>query len=140
MFSAIVLSSFDIYNEITTRIESLSMYRLDLLGTLLYRGISLFIMFAAFGMIYFLVPQQKIPKKVIAISALTAALLWETARLLFGFYITNIASLDNIYGAYSLIVVTAFWIYYTSLVFIVGAEFGQLYREWLDRKKIMILA
>jgi len=39
------------------------------------------------------------------------------------------ATLNRIYGTYALIVVVAFWIYYSSILFLVGAEIGQLYRE-----------
>jgi uncharacterized BrkB/YihY/UPF0761 family membrane protein len=47
----------------------------------------------------------------------------------FGFYITHFASIERIYGAYVLVVLLAVWIYYSSIIFILGAEIGQLYRE-----------
>ena len=35
----------------------------------------------------------------------------------------------KIYGTYVLFVVVAFWIYYSSIVFIIGAEIGKLYSD-----------
>jgi membrane protein len=63
------------------------------------------------------------------VSAIAATFFWEIARQLFGYYITNVATLNRIYGTYALLVIVAFWIYYSSILFLVGAEIGQLYRE-----------
>ena len=71
-------------------------------------------------------------KKVVFISAFWAALLWELAKKLFGFYIFHFASLNKIYGAYVFVIIAAFWIYYSSIIFIIGAEIGQLFRERKD--------
>ena len=59
------------------------------------------------------------------VGAFWAALLWETAKQLFGFYLYNFAAFGKIYGAYALVVVVAFWIFYASIVFIIGAEIGK---------------
>jgi len=75
----------------------------------------------------------KLPVRVAFVSAFWASLLWLVVQYLFGFYIANLVSIKKIYGAYFLIVALAFWIYYISLVFMIGAEIGQLYREWKTR-------
>ena len=41
----------------------------------------------------------------------------------------HVATFKKIYGAYVAAIVVVFWIYYTAIVFIIGAEIGQLYRE-----------
>jgi membrane protein len=97
-------------------------------------GISFLIIFVAFILMYLLVPQGRMPRKAIALSALWAAILWVFAKELFGFYITHALTLKKVYGAYMLLVVVAFWVYYTSIVFIIGAEIGQLYRERREKK------
>jgi membrane protein len=85
---------------------------------------------------YSFIPYAKIGRKIPAVSALWATIFWEIAKYLFGYYLYNVASLDKIYGTYALVVVLAFWIYYSSVLFIVGAEIGQLYRERLALKKV----
>ena len=88
-------------------------------------------------MLYYLIPQQKIPKRVLLVSALSSSLMLEIAKQLFGLYIANVVTLKKVYGAYLFLIITAFWIYYTSIVFIIGAEIGQLYREWINRKTLL---
>jgi len=94
--------------------------------------VSFLLILMTFLIIYWLIPYKKMNPKVVLVSALAASILWESARQLFGFYLANIVTLKMVYGAYVLIVVIAFWIYYTAIVFILGAEIGQLYRERLE--------
>ena len=91
--------------------------------------LSLLLIFIVFSLLYFTVPLRKLGRKATMMSALWAAILWEAAKQLFGYYLYNFAAFNRIYGAYALVVVVAFWIYYSSVVFIIGAEIGQLYYE-----------
>ena len=90
---------------------------------------SLLLIYIVFTILYLAVPVKKVGKKAVFVSALWAAILWEAAKQLFGIYISNYAAYGKIYGAYALVVVVAFWIYYSSVVFIIGAEIGRLYYE-----------
>lgn len=87
------------------------------------------LVFVLFFVLYSLVPYGKQGKAVVFVSALWASLLWEAAKQVFGYYINHFASIERIYGAYVLMVVVVFWIYYSSAIFILGAEIGQLYKE-----------
>ena len=79
-------------------------------------------------------PIVKIRKRSILLGALWAALLWVGAKLLFGLYLSSFKTFSRIYGAYALGVVVAFWIYYSGVVFIIGAEIAKLFDERLDKK------
>ncbi len=96
---------------------------------LIFTLLSLLLIFTVFSVLYFTVPLRKLGRKATFMSALWAAVLWEAAKQLFGYYLYNFAAFNRIYGAYALVVVVAFWIYYSSVVFIVGAEIGHLYFE-----------
>ncbi len=96
---------------------------------LIFSLLSLFLIFIVFSVLYYTVPLRKLGRKATFMSALWAALLWEAAKQLFGYYLYNFAAFNRIYGAYALVVVVAFWIYYSSVVFIIGAEIGHLYFE-----------
>lgn len=98
--------------------------------------VSFTIIYFVFTVLYVTVPIKKLKKRSIAISALWAALLWEAAKQVFGYYIYNFSSLGQIYGTYVLIVVVAFWIYYSSVVFIIGAEIGKLFEERLILREL----
>jgi len=94
--------------------------------------LSFTIIFFVFSVLYITVPLKKLKRRSIAVSAFWAALLWETAKQLFGYYLYHFSSFGKIYGTYALVVVVAFWIYFSSVVFIIGAEIGKLFQERLD--------
>jgi membrane protein len=94
--------------------------------------LSFTIIFFVFSVLYITVPLKKLRKRSVAVSAFWAALLWETAKQLFGYYLYHFSSFGKIYGTYALVVVVAFWIYFSSVVFIIGAEIGKLFQERLD--------
>src|SRR3990170_3580794 len=98
--------------------------------------LSLIVIFISFSFLYYTVPIKKVGKKAIFMGAFWAALLWEIAKQVFGFYLHNFSGLGKIYGAYALIVVVAFWVYYSSIVFIVGAEIARLYADRLYSRDI----
>lgn len=91
--------------------------------------LSVVLMFSLFSWLYKFVPTIKISKKGVRFGAMWAALLWEVAKQIFGFYIYNFATYGKIYGTYALAVVIAFWIYYSAVVFIIGAEMGKLFND-----------
>lgn len=97
------------------------------------RTISVFsspvLLFALFFIFYKLIPYGRMSKKVVAVSALWATILWTLAETLFGYFLVNFAAFNRIYGTYVFFIVVIFWIYYSAIVFILGAQIGQLYRE-----------
>lgn len=96
---------------------------------------TLLIMLILFFILYYLIPYEKIPKRVAAVSAISTTILWELARMFFGYYIQNFLGTNPFYGAFILIIVILFWVFYSSCIFIVGAEIGQLFREKLILRK-----
>jgi membrane protein len=82
-----------------------------------------------FYLIFKLVPQGFVNQKVALISSITAAILSESIKFLFLIYMISFANYQRVYGAYAAIVAVIFWLYYSSLTFVIGAETGQLYKE-----------
>jgi YihY family inner membrane protein len=111
------------------KINSIQFLQLGIVEDVIISAISLLLIFTLFSILYVVVPKKKIGKKAAFVGAFWAAVLWETAKQLFGYYISHFAAFGKIYGAYALIVVVAFWIFYASIVFIIGAEIGKLYFE-----------
>jgi membrane protein len=136
LLTTAVLPGLDISQELAGKAGLLEKLNLEFLTEFAVRGFSLLLIFLNFIFVYFFIPYQRPPWKVIIVSALTATVLWHLAQLLFGFYLTNFVTLKRIYGAYFFLIVVGFWIYYTSLVFILGAEVGQLYRERAERRRV----
>jgi membrane protein len=82
--------------------------------------------------IYYFIPSGRLQTKMVFLSTFWASFLWLVAKELFGYYISHAALLNRIYGTYIFVVIVALWIYYSSLILIIGAEIGQLYK---DRRK-----
>ncbi|MGH7450327.1 MAG: YihY/virulence factor BrkB family protein [bacterium] len=124
-----LLPMLNILGEYVGKMEFLKFLIFVTIENSLFSLFSFFIMFLLFFFLYYFVPYQRFGKKVTAVSAFWAAALWEIAAEIFGYYISHVASVRRVYGAYALVVVVIFWIYYSSVVFILAAEIGQLYRE-----------
>lgn len=119
----------DLIRQAAQHWESLSFLNIGIFEHFLFSLVSLVVIFIVFIVLYITVPVRKLARKAIIISAMWAAILWEIAKQGFGFYLHHFTTFGRIYGTYALIVVVAFWIYYSSIVFIVGAEIGRLYVE-----------
>ena len=91
--------------------------------------LSFVLLFGMFFALYYLIPYEQLGKRVAAISAFWSTVFWEIARFIFGYYVNHILGTSPFYGAFVLIIAVMFWVFYSSCLFIVGAEIGQLYRE-----------
>jgi membrane protein len=129
LLSTIILPAIDIIKNVIHKWSILNFFQLSTFQHTFITIISLLIIFITFYVFYSFIPYAKLGRKIPAVSALWATIFWEIAKRLFGYYLYNFATLDKIYGTYALVVVLAFWIYYSSVLFIFGAEIGQLYRE-----------
>jgi len=85
--------------------------------------------FLMFYIIYRIVPHGQVNKKVVLISALSSAVMFEILKHLFTMYLVSFSNFAAVYGAYAALVSVIFWIYYSSFIFVLGAEIGQLFNE-----------
>jgi membrane protein len=98
-------------------------------STVIMSILSFLLIFIFFYLVYYMLPYGRQPVRVVILSAFWASFLWILAKELFGYYITHSALLTRVYGTYVFLVIVILWIYYSSLVLIIGAEIGQLYKE-----------
>jgi membrane protein len=122
----------DVLAQSAGQFEELAFFKAPIFQHFFLSLLSFTIIFLVFSVLYITVPLKKLRKRSIVVSAFWAALLWETAKQLFGYYLYHFSSFGKIYGTYALVVVVAFWIYFSSVVFIVGAEIGKLFQERLE--------
>ena len=127
--STFVFPSLNYFSGLLINYQFIQSFRASIFWNVGAYMLSFLIMFAMFFVLYYLLPYEQLGKKVVAISAFWSALLWELARILFGYYINNMLKTSPIYGAFVLIVAILFWVYYSACLFLIGAEIGQLYRE-----------
>lgn len=86
-------------------------------------GVSLLVTTLLFAMIYKVLPRVEIAWRDVLSGAVLAALLFMLGRWAIAFYIgqTNLASS---YGAASTIILVMVWVYYSSQILFLGAEFA----------------
>ena len=90
--------------------------------------LSVVLIAALFAAIYKVLPDKAIAWRDVAIGALATSVLFTIGKSLIGLYIghSNIASS---YGGAGAFVVILLWIYYSSQIFLLGAEFTHIYAE-----------
>ena len=81
-----------------------------------------------FGIIFKVLPDVKISWSDVRSGAIFTALLFILGQYLIGLYIQYTAQ-GSAYGAAGSIIVILVWIYYTSAILYIGAEFTQVYAE-----------
>lgn len=88
-----------------------------------------------FYIVYRFIPDTKPPKAAGIISTLTTTILWVISGRVFAFYLAHVSAIGRIYGPYAFILVLLFWVYYSSLIFVLGAMVGQVYWERVKMKE-----
>jgi membrane protein len=81
---------------------------------------------AMFAMIFKALPHARPAWSDVWVGALLTAALFTVGKYLIGLYLGT-ASVGSAYGAAGSFVVLLFWIYYSSLIVLFGAEFTQVY-------------
>ena len=90
--------------------------------------ITLVVITVLFGIIFKVLPDVKITWKDVRTGAFFTALLFMLGQYVIGLYIRNFAN-SSAYGAAGSLIVILIWIYYTSAILYIGAEFTQVYAE-----------
>jgi membrane protein len=89
---------------------------------LITEGVNLATTLLLFWIIFRFIPYQKLERHIIWIGTLVSTALWAIARYVFSFYLSEFTTFSRIYGAYAFFAAAAFWLYYSALVFLIGAE------------------
>ena len=79
-----------------------------------------------FAMAYRILPRVKIAWRDVAVGAIATAALFEAGKYLIGLYLGR-ASVASGFGAAGSFVIILAWVYYSSQIFLLGAEFTWVY-------------
>ena len=86
-----------------------------------------------FAMIYKYLPNVAIAWNDVWIGAAVTALLFTAGKFLIGVYLGT-SGVTSAYGAASSLVIILIWVYYSAQIFLLGAEFTQIYAtRWSSR-------
>lgn len=81
-----------------------------------------------FAMIFKLLPDARIRWRDVWVGAFITTLLFVLGRLLIGLYLTN-SDFNDTYGAAGSLVAVLMWVYYSSVILLLGAQFTQTYSK-----------
>jgi len=122
---------------ITVAIKTVQEFGVSLTGlegqglTLLRQASAQVLAFSSIWVLFLLVyryfPPRKIPWRTAMVAATFTGILFEVAKYLFSWYVTSLADYRSVYGGLTSVAILFFWIYYGSIVFILGGEVAQVY-------------
>ena len=88
--------------------------------------IVIFMMILIFACMYRYTPAKKVPWREVYPGAIVTTLGWIIVSLGFSYYINNIANYSRLYGGVGAVFVLMTWLYITSIILIIGAEFNSI--------------
>jgi len=91
-------------------------------------GISLLLVTVIFGLLFKVLPDARIKWRDVWVGAAITTLLFTIGKFLIGAYLGN-STLNSAYGAAGSLVIILVWVYYSTVIFLFGAEFTSVYAE-----------
>jgi membrane protein len=91
-------------------------------------GISLLVFTLLFGAIFKVIPDAKISWRSVWVGGAVTAVLFILGKFLIGLYLGQ-SNPGEAYGAAGSLAVLLVWIYYSSLILLMGAEFTEVWAE-----------
>ncbi len=134
-------------------VSNLTLWAADVLDRLLYRfsfwaelhsvewlvSIPSAVVYVLIAVMFYIVYRNltdaKPPRTAAIVSTVTMTVLWIVSARLFALYLSTFSAISTVYGGYAFILVLLFWVYYSSLVFVIGAMAGQVY--WESKKPLL---
>ena len=115
---------------ISPAIEILAELQLDFIGrrwnaaieAVAGRTAGLIVTVLMVGVIYILVPYQRMPLREVFPGILFATVVIELGKTLFVWYVETASNYSAVYGSVSSIIVLMIWIYFSARVLLLGAE------------------
>jgi membrane protein len=80
------------------------------------------LVFVTIATLYIILPKKKIRWRNAMVGALIAAIFLETTKHIFTFYVVKVVKFGAIYGPLSAFIIFLLWGFYSSCIFLIGAE------------------
>lgn len=129
LFIGILLLGLVITDAVLATVASRMSAVLPIPGALLY-GINVLVsvtmLTALFAVIFKMLPDVEIQWRDVWVGAAATGILFTVGKLLLGLYF-GFSAVGSAYGAAGSLIVVVVWVYYSSLIFLLGAEFTQIY-------------
>ena len=96
--------------------------------------------FMLFAMVYRFVPNVTLTWGDVWPGAALAAVLFETAKNLFIWYLASFANYALVYGSLATVIVFLLWTYISALILLAGAEFAAVYTRLFGSQRTIVTA
>ncbi|NEO39702.1 MAG: YihY/virulence factor BrkB family protein [Moorea sp. SIOASIH] len=120
-------------SEFLKELGFLWLYQLNFVWTILDLLVSFGILSLMFALVYKYLPDVKIAWKDVWVGAIITTLLFNLGKWLLSWYLGR-SSFSSSYGAAGSLVVLLAWVYYSSQIIFLGAEFTQVYAKIFGSK------
>ncbi|HZY81994.1 MAG TPA: YihY/virulence factor BrkB family protein [Cyclobacteriaceae bacterium] len=111
-------------NMLARVMEGITLY----LVTAVNLVISLAFITLIFGLLFKVLPDARIKWRHVWVGSLVTTLLFTAGKYLIGFYLGN-SSFNSAYGAAGSLVIILLWVYYSTVIFLFGAELTSVYAK-----------
>ncbi len=98
-------------------------------------GASLVLLALLFGAIYKVLPDRDLRWRDVLVGSIVTAGLFTAGKAVIALYLAR-SSVASAYGAAGTLMVLLLWIYYSALIFLLGAEFTKTFADWRSDRKL----
>ncbi len=138
LLSSAVTFGLSLLQTIGERLPDFFINRAPVFYDLLGKFAGYAITFLMFYLLYRFTPNRKTAprSRTLLTSATVGALGWEIGKWGFGRFLGNVTRYEAAYGSVAGVVVTMLWIYYASMIVLLGAEVGATIRDAQMEKEL----
>jgi membrane protein len=129
VFTVMITSLASFLKAINPDLLGVKVIYLGVRGELISLCLAFFFTVCMFFFLYRFVPYQRIRTKNAIWAALAASILWEMAKQGFRFYLFPGFGIPKVYGSFGMLFTLVFWVYYSCIVFILGAEMAWVWEK-----------
>lgn len=125
LVSLVIDALLMLFQEMLSHVlEGTTLYILNFINII----ISLGFITVVFGLMFKVLPDARIKWRDVWVGSIVTMVLFTTGKFLIGFYLGN-SSFNSAYGAAGSLVIILVWIYYSTTIFLFGAELTAVYTE-----------
>lgn len=111
------------------RVLGLSVHSVGILETGYAFVTAWLFIFVMFLLLFRYIPARRLPWSAATLAAGVTAVGWELLKAAFSIYLTRFANFVSIYGNLATVIIVVVWLYYSSMIFLIGGEFAFVYER-----------
>lgn len=125
--SFLITTAANTLRSLDVRVMGLAPSNWPWVWSLIGYAVPLLLSVATFTLFYKVVPNTRVRFREALLGGVFAGVAWEAAKYGFSYYATHFGDYGKVYGSLGGIILLLIWIYYSSVVTIMGAEVASIY-------------